>query len=248
MGNVQTYAQVGSTNDIVAEWAAGGAPDLSLALADEQTHGRGRAGRRWYSPAGTALAFSILLRPTEEEKHQPFSKFSGLGALAVATALEALYALSPEIKWPNDILLGGRKTAGVLVETAWSGAEPEHIIIGIGINVLPGAVPPPELLRFPATCIVAETPQPVERPALLRQVLEALLAWRETLPDPNFILEWEQRLAFRERPVTLDLGSGGSLHGEIAGLTSEGALNFRCVDGSLRAFPVGELSLRPVRD
>src|SRR5512147_2731704 len=119
LGDVRYFDSIGSTNNEALAWAAGGARDMSLVIADEQMAGRGRLDRKWYTPKGTALAFSLILRPTAEEK--PFlTRIVGLAALAVADALRTR-GLVVLIKWPNDVLLEGRKVAGILVESVWSG-------------------------------------------------------------------------------------------------------------------------------
>src|SRR5688572_12632522 len=115
------FAQTGSTNDVALAWASDGAPDLALIYADEQTTGRGRMGRKWFTPPGAALACSLILRPKGRESEN-IGLFSGLGALALVRALKK-HGLSAQIKWPNDVLINGRKTAGILVETVWMVAE-----------------------------------------------------------------------------------------------------------------------------
>src|SRR5215216_5094430 len=112
LGDIKYFESIGSTNDEALAWAANDTPDLSLVVADEQTAGRGRLDRKWFTPKGTALAFSLLLRPMAEEK--PFlTRIVGLAALAVAESLLKL-ELNAQIKWPNDILTNGKKVCGIL--------------------------------------------------------------------------------------------------------------------------------------
>ena len=188
------FPTTGSTNDVVADWARQGIKGLALAAADEQTSGRGRAGRRWFTPAGSALAFSLLLSPVTSMDTALLGRASGLGALAVCEALESLYSLSPQIKWPNDVLLNGEKTAGILAETHWSGERLQVLILGIGINVAAGSVPPDETLNFPATCVEAELAKNVKASELLHAVLERLIMWKDRLPSPEFVQAWQSRL------------------------------------------------------
>src|SRR5512138_3442617 len=111
LGDVRYFDSIGSTNNEALAWATSGAKDLSLVIADEQTAGRGRLDRKWFTPKGTALAFSLILRPAAED--QPFlMRIVGLAALAVADALRTR-GLAAQIKWPNDVLLEGRKVAGI---------------------------------------------------------------------------------------------------------------------------------------
>ena len=117
IGGLRWFDSIGSTNDEALAWAAAGADDLSIVIADEQTQGRGRLNRRWFTPKGSALAFSLILRPAASAH---LSRTVGLAALSIAESCLNL-GLAPRIKWPNDILLNGRKTAGILVESGWSG-------------------------------------------------------------------------------------------------------------------------------
>lgn len=243
LGRVSLLDTIGSTNDLAAEWAAGGAADFSLILADEQTSGRGRAGRHWLTPRGSGLAFSLVLDPAALPQAEA-GLVTGLGAVAVAEALEAVYGLASEIKWPNDVLVGGRKLCGVLAEAHWEGAALDAIILGIGINIAPGSVPPAEVLALPATCVEAETGQPCHRPDLLRAVLEALLRWRPALGQAVFVAAWEERLAYRGQQVALVSGAE-EVHGRLLGLAADGQLRIEDGSGTERLIPAGEIRLRP---
>ncbi len=246
LGRWQYFPTVGSTNDVVATWAADGAPDLSLAVADEQIAGRGRSGRTWFTPPGSALAFSLLLRPEGLPQADP-ARVAGLGALAVAEALEALYGLQPEIKWPNDVLLNGRKVCGVLAEAEWLGGELAWIVLGIGINLTSGAVPPLDLLALPATCVASEARQPAPAPHTLRAILERILYWKSQLNQPEFIAAWEARLAYRGQTVRVASGLE-ELHGTLAGLAEDGRLRLVGPTGEQRLAAAGEIRLRPEVD
>ena len=135
------YASIGSTNDRAKELAQGGAPEGTLVVADEQTAGRGRAGRSWFSPAGAGLAFSVVLRPAAS-RPEAIGVWTALGALATRAALLRL-GTSPTIKWPNDVLLKRGKVAGVLAEAVWEDNAVTSVVIGIGGNVRPESVPGP---------------------------------------------------------------------------------------------------------
>ena len=167
LGGFRFHERVGSTNDSALAWAAGGAADLSLVVADEQTAGRGRGDRQWFTPPGVALAFSLVNRPSTAEEGS-LSLFSGLGAIAVCEALGSL-GLHPEIKWPNDVLLNRRKVCGILAEAVWIGEKVDCIVLGIGVNVKPGSVPPPDRLNFPATSVEAVLGDAVDRLILFRE-------------------------------------------------------------------------------
>jgi BirA family biotin operon repressor/biotin-[acetyl-CoA-carboxylase] ligase len=244
LGGVRFLNQVSSTNDIAIDWAAGGAPDLSLVWADEQTQGRGRGNRRWFSPPGAALAFSVVFRPRGLEDHS-LSLFSGLGALAVCDAL-ASADLCAEIKWPNDVLLNGRKLCGVLAEAVWLGEKLESVILGIGVNVTSAAVPTPDQLFFPATSIESESCQTVDRLILLRNILQSLFYWRELLTKEAFLCAWQARLAFCDQLVEVSGGKEGTCLGRLVGLESDGSLRLVSEQGQTICVQFGEVRLRPV--
>jgi len=143
------------------------APEGALVAADEQTAGRGRLGRRWFAPFGTSLLCSLQLRPTVASERLP--ELTGVASRACAEAIAALTGLEPELKFPNDVLIGGRKVAGILAE-----AREERVVLGVGVNV---NVPPEELLQevaLPATSLLAETGSALDRAELLAELLERL--------------------------------------------------------------------------
>lgn len=239
------FESVGSTNDVVAAWAREGTSGLCLAAADEQTQGRGRSGRRWVTPPGSALAFSLLLETGPAFDASLLGRTSGLGALAACEALEAL-GLQAQIKWPNDVLAGGQKLCGVLPEAHWSGERLQALILGIGINVAAKSLPSPETLAFPATSVEQAAGRPVDAGALLRSVLERLLAWRLRMAEAEFLQAWEGRLAYRGQQVQLEAGEH-SLQAQLLGLAADGSLKL-LVDGAERAFQAGQVQLRPLVD
>lgn len=239
------YESTGSTNDVVADWAREGAEGLCLAAADEQTQGRGRAGRRWVTPPGSALAFSLLLDTDALFENSSMGRASGLGALAVCEAIQAGFALVPQIKWPNDVLLNGQKICGVLPEAHWIGERLQALILGIGINVAAKSVPDETALNFPATSLEQQIGHSVNAAELLRAVLERLLFWKTRLAETEFIQAWESRLAYRDQHVRLEGGEGHDVEAELVGLTGDGALRLRLSSGE-RVFQVGEVHLRPL--
>jgi BirA family biotin operon repressor/biotin-[acetyl-CoA-carboxylase] ligase len=244
LGGLRFYASTGSTNDQALAWAAEGAQDLSLVCADEQTAGRGRDGRRWSTPPGSALAFSLILRPNGVER-ELVGRFSGLGALALVGALQK-QGVAAQIKWPNDVLINEKKTAGILVETVWLGEEVESVILGMGVNVEPGSVPPLEGLNFPATCVQTEGALDIPRLTLLKDLLLELISWRASLASDSFLRAWEAALAFRERQVRVWVGEAEPLVGQIIGLETDGGLRVRTSQGEIRAIRFGEVHLRPL--
>ncbi len=252
LGPIRFFISVDSTNNLAAQWAREGAPNLSLVVSDEQTAGRGRLGRRWYTPPGAALAFSLILQDITQEAITPrnmLSRWTALGTLAVCEALKQGYpkGLYPEIKWPNDVLVANLKLAGVLCETYWQGEQLQSIILGIGINITSESVPSADLLDFPATCLEDEVKMQVDRWDLLHEILDKLLYWKKLLPSPAFIQAWENRLAYRLEWVQVLNENGSSLEGKIIGLQSDGALELLTRSGSRLHLQAGEIHLRPLK-
>jgi BirA family biotin operon repressor/biotin-[acetyl-CoA-carboxylase] ligase len=262
LGGVRYFDCVGSTNDEAAQWAAQGAPDLALVVADEQTTGRGRAGRHWYTPRGTGLAFSIVVYLTLKDSGS-VSRMTALGALAVCDTLKNRYHLPAKIKWPNDILLDEKKVAGVLVEAQWTGDRLSSLILGIGINVAPASVKAAlayePVLRFPSTCVENALGRSVDFLELLYAVLAGILRWRPRLGAPDFLRAWEANLAYRDEWVqVIPSGNTGELapldgkapspmqEGQVVGLSNDGSLKLRTRTGEILNLQFGEVRLRPV--
>jgi BirA family transcriptional regulator, biotin operon repressor / biotin---[acetyl-CoA-carboxylase] ligase len=143
------------------------APEGALVVAEEQTAGRGRLGRRWLAPAGTSLLCSLQLRPAVAPEHLP--ELTGVASHACADAIAALTELEPELKFPNDVLVAGRKVAGILAE-----AREERVVLGVGVNVNVTAEELPREVERPATSLLVETGREVDRAALLVELLARL--------------------------------------------------------------------------
>ena len=244
LSSIRYYDTIGSTNDEALTWASQGAPDLSLIVADEQTSGRGRMDRKWFTPPNSALAMSLILRPTTMEQTHP-SRTTGLLALSLVESLLRL-GLAPKIKWPNDVLLEGRKVAGILVETAWMGEKLDALVLGMGVNILTTSVPPADQVLFPATSIESELGYSVERIELLKDILTKMLEWRPNLGTTAFLKAWEENLAFRGQQVRVEAGSGESIVGELLGLGLDGSLRLHNEHGKSVTVRFGEVHLRPL--
>lgn len=244
LGDIKYFESIGSTNDEALAWAAADARDLSLVIAEEQTAGRGRLDRKWFTPNGTALAFSLILRPTSEEKPH-LSRTVGLAALAVAESLRTR-GLAAQIKWPNDVLINGRKACGILVESVWSGEEVDCVVLGIGVNVLKESVPPAEDLLFPATSLEEELGQPPERVEVLSEILAAFLALRPRLISDELISLWQSLLAFHGKNVQVETGGTPPITGTINGLDLDGGLRLINEHGEIVTIRFGDVRLRPL--
>ena len=240
--DVRFFDSTGSTNDEALAWAKNGANDLSLVVADEQTLGRGRLDRRWFTPPRTALAFSLILRPTYAEKPL-LSRTVGLAALSLADVLQTLN-LDPQIKWPNDILLNGRKLAGILIEATWSEDEVSCIVIGMGINVAKAAVPSTDILGFPATSLENMLGYIPDRKVLLHSILANIIALRPHIGTDAFISSWEKKLAYYGRQVRVEMGGEKSVSGKVVGLESDGSLRLKGDDGKSISVRFGDVRLR----
>jgi len=239
---IRYFTSVGSTNTEALAWARKDADNLSLVVADEQTMGRGRMDRPWFTPPQTALAFSLILRPTRSEIPL-LSRTVGLAALAVADALQMLN-LDPKIKWPNDILLNGRKVAGILIEMVWFDDEVDSLVIGMGINVAKSAVPSTDILGFPGTSLENVLGYAPDRIALLHSILANIIALRPHTATDSFMSSWEKKLAYYGRQVRVEMGSDKSVSGKVIGLESDGSLKIRDDDGKSITVRFGDVRLR----
>jgi len=245
LGQVAYFQVVGSTNSEAIRWIDGGVPHLSLVAADEQTNGRGRRGRTWYSPRGAALSFSLIIRPEQSRSISP-SRLTGLGALAVCEVLQAEYDLPAKIKWPNDVLCGGSKLAGVLVEAQWQGDEILSAVLGIGINVARESLPSQGELDFPATSVETVFGGSIDRWQLLKEVLATTLTRLPQLGQDDFIEAWEANLAYRQELVQIIREDSEPDTGQILGLNREGYLKMRLLSGEEKLFQSGDIKLRQV--
>jgi len=247
LGGIRYYPTVGSTNDLANSWEKQNAPDMSLVIADEQFTGRGRNGRKWYSPAGEALSFSLILR-LEEGETRSIGLFSALGALAVVQAINEFDAgLNPKIKWPNDVLVNNKKVCGILTEAAWRGDKIDSLVIGIGVNVSQGSVPLMDTLNFPATCLDELSHSKINRLDLLHNIIKGVADWRNQIDSNTFIDSWQEKLAFRGELVNIWFENSQPQAGIIIGLEADGGLCLQKLNGQKFTCHFGEVHLKPIR-
>ena len=239
------FDSIGSTNDEALKWSDLGAVDFSLVIAEEQTKGRGRFDRRWVTNPGSALAFSLILHPTPVEISK-LALFAPLCGLALRDTLEEQLGLQAEIKWPNDVLLDRNKTAGILVEANWSGTLISGIVLGIGINIMHGSIPPADAQQFPATCLEDHCDHPVDRYRLLQGLLNSISAWRMELGSPAFFNAWQRYLAFKGEIVRIEDSQKTSIIGRVKGIDPQGRLILTLDKGMEKDFEAGDVHLRPI--
>lgn len=244
LAEIRFSAETGSTNDDAQNWLEAGAADASLVVTDRQTAGRGRLDRRWITEPGAALAFSLIFHPSPAEM-EALPLFSPLAGLAVSDGLAACCGLKAEIKWPNDVLLRRRKVCGVLAETSWQAGHLAGLVLGIGVNVAPSAVPPAETLLFPAICVEEAAGHPLDRWELLRAILDAVFAWREKIGSPDFFQTWEKRLAFRGERVHVQLPDG-EVEGILIGIDPQGGLVLHTPAGKQEVITAGDVNTRAI--
>lgn len=228
---IEALAETVSTNSEVMRRAEAGEPEGLALFADHQTAGRGRRGNRWLAPPGTALLGSMLLRPAAPPAQWP--RLTLAAAVAVCEAVEALVPLTARIKWPNDVLVDGRKLAGVLIESRL-GAKHRAVVVGIGLNV--GMASFPADLRQPATSLRLATAHPPARAALASALLDSLhrtarLAfhgWEELRAC------FHQRDAFRGVRLHAE-SAAGACDGTGAGIDGDGCFLITRADGRTEA-------------
>ena len=241
LGAWQYHTVVGSTNDLAMGWAQKGAPDWSLVIADEQTAGRGRAERGWVTKPGGGLAISLVLRPSADEVAY-FPRFTALAALGLIRAL-AVLGLEGQIKWPNDILLSGKKVAGVLVEADWQEDSLQSLVVGMGVNVNIEALPDAGGLRYPAISVEQTMGESVDRWALLVDTLREMMALRQDLPKAAFMEAWNQRLAFRDQWIQVNMPGTKSARVKLLCISHEGQLVVETADGKTVQVVAGEIEM-----
>src|SRR5690349_4893111 len=170
--DVRVFKQTTSTNDVVEKLARDGVPEGVVVFAESQTKGRGRLGRHWMSPARKGLWFSVLLRP----KLRPLETTQLIVAAATALwrAIHEETGITPEIKWPNDILIRGKKVVGILTELSAEVDRVKHVTMGVGVDVNLSASEFPADLRKIATSLRIETGKPISRPELATAILREL--------------------------------------------------------------------------
>jgi len=241
--DIRVFEKTTSTNDIVEKLARDGVKEGVAVFAEAQTKGRGRLGRQWVSPARKGLWFSVLLRPKLQP--QAVTQLTIAAATALVRAMAGVTDSPAEVKWPNDILLCGRKVAGVLTEMSAELDSVKYVILGIGVNVnqTPGELPAE--LRKPATSLRIETGRCQMRAELATAILRELDQDYARIGGGQFEAladEWEARCTTIGREVTIQVGER-RLQGRAESLDSDGALLLRTQHGHLERVVGGDVSM-----
>jgi BirA family transcriptional regulator, biotin operon repressor / biotin---[acetyl-CoA-carboxylase] ligase len=220
--------------------------DGTLLLAEMQTAGRGRLQRTWVSNPADSLTFSIVLRDANKFPATQPALLTLVAGAAVCDAILVLTGVQPLIKWPNDILLNGKKTCGILTESVFDPPNISGIVIGIGINVGRGSIPPMDQRRYPATSIEMEADRKITRESLLVQILQNLSHWLPLAESQIFRSHYQNHLAFMGESVNIiNEVDQTRVLGTCQGINTVGELVLQLADGSQFIANAGEVSLRP---
>lgn len=240
---IHHFREVTSTNDVAKELAAKGAEEGTVVIAEMQTRGRGRIGRRWISPAG-GIWFSIVLRPDVAPRDA--LKLTLTAAVAVAQALRETLELHAEIKWPNDVLIEGRKVCGILTEMSTRGQTVDFVTLGIGINANVDLIAFPESLRDSLTSLRKELKRQVNRERLLQALLEELENQYKIFIQQGFgqiLKEWKSLAKFLGSYVEVAVYDG-KISGFATDVDHNGALLIKTKDGAIRKVTSGDVTLQ----
>jgi BirA family biotin operon repressor/biotin-[acetyl-CoA-carboxylase] ligase len=236
--NILYFPSVTSTNDIARQQAMQKAPEGTAVIADQQTTGRGRLKRAWVSPQGN-VAVTIVLYPAR--KNLQF--LTMLSSLAVQRSIEKTTGLKCELKWPNDVLIKGKKVCGILLESQASADKVNYAVVGIGINVNMKLQDFPEIAAI-ATSLANELGREISRPVLLRNLFVEMERLYVNLGDGRSILsEWRDNLITLGKKVHVRYGED-IFEGTAETVADDGSLMLRCYDGRLMKFMAGDVTLK----
>jgi BirA family biotin operon repressor/biotin-[acetyl-CoA-carboxylase] ligase len=241
--DIRVFEETTSTNDVIEKLARDGVREGVVVFAESQTSGRGRLGRKWLSPQRKGLWFSILLRP--EIRPQAATQLTVASAAALRRAIESCTGLKPQIKWPNDILIGNKKVAGILTELSAELDQVKYVILGIGVDVNLSAGEFPSELRHSATSLSEELRKPVLRPALAVEILRELDQDYTRIVSGHFAAvadDWAAHCATLGMDVTIRAGPR-LLRGKAESLGEDGALLLRTEHGHLERITGGDVTL-----
>jgi BirA family biotin operon repressor/biotin-[acetyl-CoA-carboxylase] ligase len=241
--DIRVFEETTSTNDVAEKLARDGVKEGVTVFAEAQTRGRGRLGRKWLSPKGKGLWFSVLLRP--KLRPEAATQLNIATATALARAIRSQADLRAEIKWPNDILVRGRKVAGILTELSAELDTVRHVVVGIGVDVNLGPSDFPSTLVGLATSLRMELGRPLDRAALAAAILRELDQDYARVAGGGFegvADEWEAQCATLGHEITIQVGER-RLQGRAESLDASGALLLRTHHGHLERISGGDVTL-----
>lgn len=241
--DIRVFQETTSTNDIIEKLARDNVKEGAVVFAESQSKGRGRLGRKWISPSRKGLWFSVLLRP--DLRPPETTQLTVAAATAIRRAIANVTGLKTKIKWPNDILLNGRKAAGILTELSAELDRVKHIILGIGVDVNLSGVEFPSEFRKLVTSLKIETGKTISRPELAVEILRELDREYARVCAGNFEAvadEWEQHCETLGRPVTIQVGER-RIRGRAESLDDDGALLLRTEHGQLERITGGDVTV-----
>jgi len=232
------FPRLDSTMDIARQEAEQGAAEGTVIIAGEQTEGRGRIQRQWISPRGN-IALSVILRP----HLSCLPCLIMLASLAVVGSIEKVTGLSPQVKWPNDVLINGKKVCGILIENKLKGSRVVYAIIGMGINVeiIPSEYP---VIRETATSLNGELGTKISPLEIVQELLIEMENLYQAMPETESIYRaWRDRLVTLNKPVSVASGTK-TLTGTAESVDRDGSLVIRHDDGSRSRIVAGDVTLR----
>jgi len=241
--DIRVFEETTSTNDVIEKLARDGVKEGVVVFAESQTKGRGRLGRKWMSPTHKGLWFSILLRP--ELTPQETTQLTVASATALRRAIKNIAGISAEIKWPNDLLIDGKKVVGILTEMSAEVDRVRHVILGIGVDVNQDAAEFPPELRKIATSLKAESGEEICRAELATEILRQLDFDYARICSGKFAQladEWEAGCATIGRNVSVQMGAR-LIRGCAEALDDDGALLVRTEHGHLERIIGGDVAL-----
>jgi BirA family biotin operon repressor/biotin-[acetyl-CoA-carboxylase] ligase len=241
--DIRVFEQTTSTNDVIEKLARDGVKEGVVVFAESQTKGRGRLGRKWMSPQRKGLWFSVLLRP--DLRPQEATQLTVASATALRRAIQSETGLKPEIKWPNDILIRGKKVAGILTELSAELDHVKHIILGIGVDVNLSAGEFPSELRKLATSLKIESGKTISRADLATEILRELDCDYARICAGKFEAvadEWEELCTTIGQNVAIQIGER-RIRGRAESLDDDGALLLRTEHGRLERIIGGDVTL-----
>ncbi len=239
---IHYFDRVDSTNTLAHRLAVDGAAEGTVVLAETQTKGRGRLGRTWVSPPNRNLYLSVILRPPVAAAQAP--QLTLVAGLAVVEAVRA-WAPAAVIKWPNDVLVGGRKLAGILTEMEAEDSRVRFVVLGIGVNLNAEAEDFPPELRDKAGSLCEAAGTPIDRVTFAARLLSQLEGRYDLFLRQGFAAIgplWEGFSCLSGRSVHID-GSGGSHSGIVIGLAADGALRLRDATGQEIRVVAGDVTV-----